>query len=123
MRLLLDSHAFLWLATDDPRLSRRARGAILASDESLLSLASVWELAIKRGIGRLTLEDDADVMAARSRVSLLPIDLRHIKLSAGLPRHHGDPFDRILVAQAMEEGLTLVTADRRLWRYPVALLW
>jgi PIN domain nuclease of toxin-antitoxin system len=123
MRLLLDSHAFLWLVTDDAKLSARARGAVAGASEVLLSLVSVWEMTIKRSLGRLHLVEAPEAMAVKSRVPLLPIELRHIQLSAGLPRHHGDPFDRLLAAQAIQEGMVLVTADRVLQRYPVAWLW
>jgi PIN domain nuclease of toxin-antitoxin system len=123
MRLLLDSHAFLWLVTDDANLSPRAKDAIAGASEVLLSLASVWEMTIKRSLGRLKLAEPPEAMAAESRVPLLPIGLRHIQLTAELPHHHGEPFDRLLAAQAIDEGMVVVTADRMLQRYPVAWLW
>jgi len=123
MRLLLDSHAFLWFLLNSPRLSTRAHEAIVDADEVWLSHVSVWELIIKRAVGRLVLEDEPHVMAARAGMQLLPIGLGHIRLTATLEHLHGDPFDRLLVAQALDEGLVLVTADAMVQRYPVAWLW
>lgn len=88
-----------------------------------VSHASVWELTIKRAVTRLDLPGAPDAMAAHAGFNLLPIGLAHIRLVGGLPLHHGDPFDRLLIAQAIEEGLTLVTADTVIQRDPVAWLW
>ena len=123
MRLLLDSHVFLWFLTDSPRLSRRADTAITGAQQVWLSHLSIWEFTIKQALGRLTLSEAPEAMALRSGITLLPIDLRHIRLTGTLERVHGDPFDRLLVAQALEEGLVLVTADAMMRRYPVAWLW
>ena len=123
MRLLLDSHAFLWFSIDSPRLSRRAKDAIDAAQEVRLSYASIWEMAIKQAIGRLKLQQEPEGMAERLGVDLLGIELPHLRRLPQLPSHHGDPFDRMLIAQAIEEGLTLVTADALVQRYPVAWLW
>lgn len=122
-RLLVDSHTFLWFVHGDGRLSPPARKAIEGSDEVWLSHASVWELTIKHAAGRLTLAAPLREMATRGGFLLLPVDLAHIEATARLPRHHRDPFDRMLVAQAIEEGMTLVTGDDTLWKYPVAWLW
>jgi PIN domain nuclease of toxin-antitoxin system len=123
MRLLLDSHAFLWFLTKDAKLSERADNAIVGATDVYLSHAAVWEMTIKRGLGRLQLAEAPEDMADASGMSLLPITLRHIQRVGGLPRHHGDPFDRMLVAQAIEEGLILVTRDATVQRYPVVWLW
>jgi PIN domain nuclease of toxin-antitoxin system len=123
MRLLLDSHAFIWFLTNDAKLSAQADRAISGAVDVYVSHAAVWEMTIKRSIGRLKLVDAPEHMAQRSGMLLLPITLRHIQLVAGLPRHHGDPFDRMLIAQAIEEGLVLVTGDATVQRYPVAWLW
>jgi PIN domain nuclease of toxin-antitoxin system len=124
MRLLLDSHAFLWFVEDHPRLSARARKAILEeATEVWVSHASLWELTIKQALRRLALPDPPDMMALNARLRLLAIELHHIRATAGLPLHHGDPFDRLLVAQAIEDGLVLVTTDKLVQRYPVAWLW
>jgi PIN domain nuclease of toxin-antitoxin system len=124
MRLLLDSHAFLWGVSGDPRLSTRAARAMAGRDQEVwLSHASVWELTAKASSGRLALPEPVAAMAQNFGARLLPITLRHIEATADLPPHHRDPFDRLLVAQAIEEGLTLVTVDERMHRYPVAWLW
>jgi PIN domain nuclease of toxin-antitoxin system len=123
MRLLLDSHAFLWFLLDAPKLSPSAEKAIGEAEEVHLSLASLWELALKRGLRRLTVHEEPDKMAVRAGFSLLPIKLAHIHVLQTLPQLHRDPFDRMLVAQAVDEGLVLVTADTTLQRYPVAWLW
>lgn len=124
MRLLLDSHAFLWAVSGDPRLSARAARVMAGRDREVwLSHASVWELTAKAAAGRLALPESVAVMAQNFGARLLPIALGHIEATAGLPLHHRDPFDRLLIAQAVEEGLTLVTVDERIRRYPVAWLW
>lgn len=123
MKLLLDSHAFLWFSNDSRRLSRQAKDAIKAAQEVRLSYASIWEMGIKQALGRLRLQDAPEHMAQRIGIELLSIELRHLRYLSRLPFHHGDPFDRMLVAQAVEEGLTLVTADAMIQRYPVAWLW
>lgn len=124
MRLLLDSHVFLWAYSEPDRLSAAAAAAVAsAAHEPWLSHASVWELTIKLSLGRLRLAGSLSDLIRDSKVRLLPIGLGHIGATARLPPHHSDPFDRMLVAQAIEEGLTLVTADTAIQRYPVAWLW
>lgn len=128
MRLLLDTHAFLWWQADDPRLSSTARDAIgLASSTVLVSAASAWEIAIKAGLGRLDLPEPPEVYVpdriARSGFEELPISSRHALRVATLPQHHKDPFDRLLVAQAEIEGARLVSRDRLLKPYGADLLW
>ena len=123
MRLLLDSHVFLRFLTKDAKLSERADSAIVDATDVYLSHAAVWEMTIKRSLGRLRLAEAPEDMAEASGMSLLPITLPHIQRVGGLPRHHGDSFDRMLIAQAIEEGLVLVTGDATVQRYPVAWLW
>jgi PIN domain nuclease of toxin-antitoxin system len=126
MRVLLDTHAFLWWVEDDPRLSAAAGKAIAGASDGLLSIASCWELAIKVSLGRLTLsrplERLADVLGA-SELRLLPIDLDDVARVATLPIHHRDPFDRMLVAQALNEELTIVSADPIFRKYGVKRIW
>jgi PIN domain nuclease of toxin-antitoxin system len=123
VRLLLDTHALLWWLADDPRLAADARAAV-ASPESLVSVsaASAWELSIKEALGRVRLPDDLEEQLERSAFSPLPITVAHALRAGGLPLHHADPFDRMLVAQAQLEGLTLVTRDPRIAAYGVATL-
>lgn len=127
MRLLLDSHAFLWWKLDDPRLPQAARSAIVEAKEVYLSIASIWELAIKVGIGKLpeAAESVAELAAdsAATEFSLLTISPQHAVGSGLLDIPRRDPFDRLLIYQARTEGLTLVSNERLFDRFGVARLW
>ena len=125
MKLLLDTHILLWAAIDFARLSPRARRLLSAPDAELLfSVASIWEVAIKTSLGRA----DFDVDSVTLRRGLLeggyvelPITGEHAVTAGALPDLHHDPFDRILIAQALVEGVPLVTSDRRIHQYPVPI--
>ncbi|MEM1025835.1 MAG: type II toxin-antitoxin system VapC family toxin [Myxococcota bacterium] len=127
MRLLLDTHCFLWLQTHPERFSEGLL-ALLASDENelLLSSASAWEIAIRYGLGKLSLplppSRYVPTRMASSGVEPLAIEIAHGARVAELPPHHRDPFDRLLVAQAQLEKLTLVTADDQIEAYDVELM-
>ncbi|AFV77005.1 hypothetical protein Theos_2004 [Thermus oshimai JL-2] len=127
MKLLLDTHAFLYFLTGDPRLSPKARRAVEEGEEVYVSAASVWEMAIKASLGRLDLPEDLEAFLAevfRSEAFLpLPVSLVHAAAVRALPWHHKDPFDRLLVAQAREEGLALVSKEAILDRYGVERIW
>ena len=127
MNLLLDTHAFLWFVAGDQRLSTRARHAMEAADAELfLSAASIWEMAIKSSLGRLTLPAPlAEYIAEKLEhgFRVLPVDWTHAAAVEKLPFHHRDPFDRLLVAQAVAEGLLLVSADPEFRAYKVKLIW
>ena len=121
MRLLLDSHILLWAL--DGRLGERALGVILDETNSrYFSLASLWEIAIKLGKGSITAPPDLPARLPELRVELLSITAGHLWSVQHLPQHHKDPFDRIIVAQAMAEDLTLMTHDRKLTQYGCKLL-
>ncbi len=123
MRLLLDTHALLWWLTGDRRLAREAQAAI--ADESgfvAMSAASAWEIAIKRAVGKLDAPEDLPGALAFYGFQPLAITVEHALAAGGLPRHHADPFDRMLAAQAKAEGLTIVTRDPRFAAYGVATL-
>jgi PIN domain nuclease of toxin-antitoxin system len=126
LAVLLDTHAFLWWTQNDSRLSKPARGAIVDSDRRL-SLASCWELAIKVSLKRIGFDQPLNQFLTEQMlangISLLPIEFRHVMRLAQLPFHHRDPFDRLLVAQALEEGLSLVSADPAFDAYGVARIW
>ncbi|MCW3504434.1 type II toxin-antitoxin system VapC family toxin [Burkholderia cenocepacia] len=123
MRLLLDTHIFLWIATKDPRLSTRARRLISAADERFVSSASIWEAAIKAGLGKLDIDVGELIRAiSASGIRELPVRAVHGAAVRDLPHHHRDPFDRLLVAQARHEPLRLVTADAHLARYDRSLV-
>ena len=118
MRLLIDTHVFLWAVTGNRRLKASARKTLSDAEAVFVSAASLWEIAIKIGIGKL--EGDPMQLAAAiegSGFRELPVTARHAAAVAGLPMHHTDPFDRLLLAQAFMEPLRLVTADRVLEAY------
>jgi PIN domain nuclease of toxin-antitoxin system len=128
VKLLLDTHAFLWWVSDNPKLSPRARRLIAAgTNQVFFSAASAWEIAINTGLGRLTVAGDLqEFMLEQLRLNgfeVLPIHLKHALLTHRLPPHHSDPFDRMLVAQAMAEGLAILSADPALGRYRVRVVW
>ena len=127
-RVLLDTHSFLWFVTADPKLSAGAERLIATGgNEVLLSVASVWEIAIKVSIGRLPLPEPVDQFipehTRNNRITLLPIEPRHTYEVARLPLHHRDPFDRLLIAQALVEDLPLVSADSAFDSYSIKRFW
>ncbi len=129
MKVLLDTHAFLWWITDDSRLSARARRVLAdGANQVYFSAASGWEIAIKARLGRLDIAaGDLDGFMAQQIAAngfeVLAIKLNHALRTYSLPGHHKDPFDRILIAQAMSEGLALLSGDRDLAAYKVRILW
>lgn len=121
MRILLDTHAFLFWRIDD--LTDRAREVIADPDnEVYLSAASVWEISIKQGIGRLTIPGDVGEMAAEDGFLPLPITFNHAQLAGELPLHHRDPFDRLIIAQALCEGFVIATRDAAFAQYGAPLI-
>ena len=128
MRVLLDTHVFLWFITDDRRLSSRVR-EIMEDPENdlLLSIASLWEIAIKASLGKLTLARPfGELMPhelAENAIEVLPIRLDHLTTLTSLPFHHRDPFDRLIVAQAVVEEMPVLSADSAFSPYPARLLW
>jgi PIN domain nuclease of toxin-antitoxin system len=128
MRYLLDSMIWLWSIGDVARLNKEARDVLTAPQNELyLSSASIWEIAIKVSIGRLQVPEPLRLLVPREiqRQGLKPLQVSysHALGVSDLPLHHGDPFDRLLVAQARSEGLVLITSDRDIKRYPVQILW
>ena len=118
MQVLIDTHILLWLMEDDPRLGEHARALILGASEVIASAASLWEIAIKSQIGKLAVNPERLVERMKvAGLTELSVSTRHAVESGKLPLHHRDPFDRLLVAQAMTENMCLVTADSRLKAY------
>ena len=123
MRLLLDTHVFLWWRADDRRLGAAARTAIAGADVVFVSAATAWEAGIKAALGRLRYPGTIEAGVEDSGFEPLPITLAHAERAARLPKHHADPFDRMLVAQAEIERLTIVTNDRALGAYESEIVW
>lgn len=123
MRLLLDTHALLWSLAEPERIAEDARTAIEdGRNEVLVSAASAWEVAIKRAMGKLEVPDDLGSEIDAAAFGSLAITVEHALAAGALPLHHRDPFDRMLVAQAALEGLTIVTRDPRFEPYEVPTL-
>ena len=123
MKLILDTHTLLWWVADDRRLRSEARQAIATADFVWVSAATGWEIAVKQAAGRLRTRESLRVTVASDEFSELPFTLKHAEDLQRLPRHHGDPIDRILVAQARVEGATIVTHDRLFEKYGVPVIW
>jgi len=127
MKYLLDTCTVLWLATNSSKLSDTAKQAIFAPEsECFVSIASAWEVAIKFGKGTLHLDGGVSEffrIIDENGFELLPIKRKHVKMIETLPRLHGDPFDRILIASAMSENMCLITADENIHKYDVPWVW
>lgn len=128
MRLLLDTHAFLWFVEGNPQLSARARTLIEdTSNEILLSVASIWEIAIKFSLGKLSLTAPVETFIAQqlqaNAITTIDVRTEHAVAVAALPFHHRDPFDRLLIAQAQVEGVPIISADAAFDPYPIQRVW
>ena len=128
MKVLLDTSTFLWLAADDPSLSARAKKIFLDNaNDCLLSIVSIWELAIKTSLNKLTLPHSVEkfVLAQlhANDIQQLPIHFRHVARVEALPFHHRDPFDRLIISQAIEEKIPILSPDKHFDVYPVRRLW
>lgn len=128
MRLLVDTHAVIWAADDPSKLGARAASALQdPGNELFLSAGTTWEIAIKVGLGKLSLSmsyrEWMNHAIADLGMIVLPITVEYAESQSNLPRHHGDPFDRLLVAQAQVENMTLVSADPGFDSYGIARLW
>lgn len=128
MRLLLDTHAFLWWVEGAPALGRRAKAVVSnPGNEVFFSIASCWELAVKLSLDKLRLTQSFERFIPEQLMengfSLLHVELEHVVRVAHLPFHHRDPFDRLLIAQALEEQLPIVSADRGFRKYGVSVIW
>lgn len=127
MKLLLDTHTFLWFVNDNPKLSDRLKDLIEdTSNVSYLSVASLWEMSIKFNLGKLTLDPNYEEFVERevttSSIQLLNIELSHLRINATLPFHHRDPFDRLIIAQSIAEDIPIVSVDSAFDQYAVTLI-
>jgi len=123
VRLLLDTHTFIWWREDNLRLRSKPRHEIANAETVFVSAASAWEIAIKVAQGKLEVPGPIAEAVADSGFEPLEINFRHAKAAGSLPLHHGDPFDRMLIAQAQVNHLTLVTHDKDFRKYGVPILW
>lgn len=127
MKALLDTHTFLWAISGNERLSRRAERIFIGPSDLWLSVASIWEIFIKVQLGKIPLPVPAGPYIvkklAENKIETLTISLDHVLKVETLPMHHNDPFDRILIAQSIQEGLPVITADPVFERYPLRVIW
>ena len=128
MRYLLDPHSFLWFITGDSRLSQTARVLIENRTHSIfVSVACLWEIAIKSSLGKLTLTQPYEILIpdqlSRNEIALLPITVNHLSCLSLLPYHHRDPFDRLIIAQSQMEALPVITRDTLFDQYDITVLW
>jgi PIN domain nuclease of toxin-antitoxin system len=127
MKAILDTHAFLWALAGDARMSSRARDIFAGSTDLSLSIASVWEILIKVQSGKLNFPRPAGPYLlsrlAENRIKKLSISIDHLLAFERLPLHHRDPFDRILIAQSIEENWPIITADPMFRQYPIQVIW
>lgn len=121
MKLLLDTRAVLWW--DEDQLPEAVAGRIQRAEEVFVSAASAWEIEIKLALGRVEVRGELEQLVADYGFSELPIMIRHARALRGLPQHHRDPFDRLLIAQALADDLVLVTSDKAIARYAVPIVW
>ena len=127
MKAILDTHAFLWALAGDARMSRHARDIFAGSADLSLSIASIWEILIKVQSGKLKFPRPAGpyvlTKLAENSIKRLPISIDHLLALERLPMHHRDPFDRMLIAQSMEEDWPIITADPMFKQYPIRVIW
>jgi PIN domain nuclease of toxin-antitoxin system len=127
MKVLLDTHTFLWAIAEEGKLSRRAQQIYTGSNDLWLSVASIWEILIKVQAGKLPLPEPAGPYLvkklAKDHIEVLPITLDHALRTESLPFHHRDPFDRLLIAQSIVQKWPILTADPWFARYPVEVIW
>jgi PIN domain nuclease of toxin-antitoxin system len=122
VNLLLDTHAAIWFLEGNPELRQGARDAIETADRVYVSSATIWEMAVKVARGRLEAPRDFPDRLLELGMLQLALEWEHARVAGGLPLHHRDPFDRMLVAQAIVERLTIVTRDQAMARYPVPVI-
>ncbi|QTQ13612.1 type II toxin-antitoxin system VapC family toxin [Treponema parvum] len=123
---LLDTHTFLWFLHNSPHISQKALNIIGTEEQIYVSIASFWEIAIKKSIGKLKIEypiQKIETLCCEKDISLLHITSKHLDTLISLPNIHNDPFDRLLISQAMSENLSIITKDSIIPQYPVETIW
>jgi PIN domain nuclease of toxin-antitoxin system len=124
LRLLVDTNTLLWWRDGSPRLPTRITDQIRDPDNNIvISIISFWEIAIKKALGKLQFAEDFEEVMADEEFDLLTVTYAHLRLLGDLPQHHRDPFDRLLIAQALAERIPIVTADRAFAPYGVSIVW
>lgn len=127
MQYLIDTHVFLWMIADDPQLSAFSKEIIESDTDLLISIASIWEIAVKNNIGKLSLSKPFETFIPQqliyNQIEILPITLQHLNPLITLPLHHRDPFDRLLICQAISEQIPILSADEAFNQYPVERQW
>jgi PIN domain nuclease of toxin-antitoxin system len=123
MRVLIDTHILLWFVNDNPQLSLTAKALLESNADVAISIASIWEIAIKLSIGKLTLPGTVEgflfQQISLNEIEILPIEIRHLQIVSTLPFHHRDPFDRLIAAQALADSMELVSVDKIFDQYGV----
>ena len=126
MRVLIDTHILLWFINDDPQLSQETKALLQSDTDVSVSVASLWEIAIKVSIGKMTLPDSVEKLfpeqLSLNQIDLLPIEVSHLQVVSTLPFHHKDPFDRLIIAQALVEKIGLVSVDKVFESYGVDII-
>lgn len=126
MRVLIDTHILLWFINDDPQLNQETKALLQSDTDVAVSIASLWEIAIKVSIGKLTLPDSVEKLFPKqlslNQIELLPIAVSHLQTVSALPFHHKDPFDRLIIAQALVEKIGLVSVDKVFEAYGVNIV-
>ena len=123
---ILDTHTLLWYLRDSDELSSTAKKTINEAEYIYISIASLWEIAIKHSIGKLDLEftvSQIEELCIQKDISILPIKARHLDELNNLPKIHNDPFDRLIICQALNENMTIITRDGKIQKYPVNTVW
>jgi len=127
MRFLIDTHTFLWFIHDSPQLSTNAKNLLESDNDLWVSIASLWEIAIKVNISKLTLpnsyENFIPEQLALNDIEILPITMAHLAIYTTLPLHHRDPYDRLLIAQAITEKVSIISIDVTFDSYPISRIW
>ena len=123
---LMDTHAFLWFLNDDPKLPPNVKDVMRKAERLSISIGSFWEMVIKANLGKLTLPASVTALMEvcdEMRITVLPIAPSHLECLQKLPNHHNDPFDRLIISQAIAENLTILSADTKFAGYEVRLMW